>query len=118
MGVINKIQKDTWIKNYSLPCVRDHLERNTVQTIIYPHIERLQNDGANDDEFIIQISESLQEHQNIDDISNTIKCIMEKIEYAFGEDEFPIPQAFLSNAAFTVLGKSILIISKKLGYVR
>ena len=72
MGIIDEIQKDGWIRNHSIPCVNEHLEENTVQTIINPQITKLQNDGAKDDEFIEQISESLQEHRDVDDISKII----------------------------------------------
>ncbi len=119
MSIIDKIQEDIWIKNHSLPCISEHLQENTVQTIIYPKIKNLQNAGVDDDdEFVIQISESLQTHHNVEDISKIINCIIDKMMHNFEDDDSQMSAPFLSVAAFTVLGRSILILGKKAGYIR
>jgi hypothetical protein len=117
MGIIDEIQKDGWIRNHSIPCVNEHLEENTVQTIINPQITKLQNDGAKDDEFIEQISESLQEHRDVDDISKIIQCITQKMIHDFEDGDILMNKPFLSIAAFTVFGKSILLQGKAAGYI-
>ena len=72
----------------------------------------------NDEEFIIQISETLREHQDVTDIAKIIECIIKKIIPIFEENHSKMAPPFLSIAAFTVLGKCIFLLGKKAGYIR
>ena len=117
MEPIDRIYEDDWIENHSMPCVEDHLERNTVFTIIQPEVRNLQNEGINDDEFVIQISEKLQTHHEVKDISRIIDCIIEGMMFEYRNEKESMSPALLSIPAFTIFGKCILILGKRAGFI-
>jgi len=118
MAIIDKIYEENWTKKHSLPCVQNHLEKTTMDSIIYPTISDLQNNDTQKDEFIIQIAETLQTNHQANDITKIIECIIRKIMSVFEEKEFPMSSAFLSTAAFTSLGHCIFLLGKEAGYIR